>query len=396
MPKKQATGAAFYEGGSWYHRIKTLDSDGKTNYSKRGGFASKEEAEKSYLKYEETFKKDCRKYQMSTKVNREISLKDYLIYWHEEVFSGRAENSSRMISAFTLYDLILPNIQQDIKLRLVNTEYLDALLEVVSKSCESAGNKGRSFLYMAFKEAEIEGYITKNPCIGTKPYPQKKATITILNKNNIKKFLNAASKGNWYLEILLGLFLGLRKGEIYGLKFQDFSKEQGTIYIQRQITSNPIVPKGSSKVEDYKVIEKEPKTDNSYRCLKVPAIITEELEKRRLLVEANKEKYGENYYNHDYVSCQENGFPHSVSAMNIALTKLCSRNGLPHLSVHSLRHMFATILIEQGVPLIKISALLGHSSVTTSFEYYCDVMNENEQIIDFMNDAFVPGGSNTA
>ena len=70
-----------------------------------------------------------------------------------------------MISAFTLYDLILTNIQQDIKLRLVNTEYLDALLEVVSKSCESAGNKGRSFLYMTFKEAEVEGYITKNPCM---------------------------------------------------------------------------------------------------------------------------------------------------------------------------------------------------------------------------------------
>ena len=52
--------------------------------------------------------------------------------------------------------------------------------------------------------------------------------------------------------------------------------------------------------------------------------------------------------------------------------------------------MYATILIEQGVPLIKISALLGHSSVNTTFEYYCDVMDENEEIIDFMNRHFRP------
>lgn len=43
--------------------------------------------------------------------------------------------------------------------------------------------------------------------------------------------------------------------------------------------------------------------------------------------------------------------------------------------------MFATILIEQGVSLAKISGLLGHSSVNTTFEYYCDVMDENEKIM---------------
>ena len=52
--------------------------------------------------------------------------------------------------------------------------------------------------------------------------------------------------------------------------------------------------------------------------------------------------------------------------------------------------MYATILIEMGVPLIKISALLGHGSVHTTFEYYCDVMDENENILAFMNQAFVP------
>ncbi len=35
-----------------------------------------------------------------------------------------------------------------------------------------------------------------------------------------------------------------------------------------------------------------------------------------------------------------------------------------------------------------ISALLGHASVTTTYEYYIDVMAENEQILSFMNDTY--------
>ena len=34
------------------------------------------------------------------------------------------------------------------------------------------------------------------------------------------------------------------------------------------------------------------------------------------------------------ISCQENGKLHSMTALNNALTKLCSRSGLPHLTVH--------------------------------------------------------------
>ena len=89
------------------------------------------------------------------------------------------------------------------------------------------------------------------------------------------------------------------------------------------------------------------------------------------------------------------GKPHSTSAFNLALTKLCERNGLPKITFHGLRHMFATILIERGVPLVKISGLLGHSSIHTTYEYYCEVMDEKDKIIAFMNDTFVPEKTGT-
>jgi len=365
-----------------------LKEDGTTGYSKKGGFASAEEAEKSYRHCEEEFAQAYRNYHANN--STDFELREYLIYWLEEIYTPRIENTTRMLTAYTLYDLILPYMNQGVKLRYLSVEYLDALLEKVSKVCESAGNKSRELLNIALKDAVVQGYISHNPVPSTKPYKRKKANVIVLNKEELRIFLERASENNWYLEILLGLFMGLRKGEIAGLKYADFNLSQKTVTISRQITSNPIVPKGQGKVAEYQVIEKPPKTPNSYRTLKVPDAIMKEVIVRKTRNDFRKEQMGEAYIDQDYVSCSENGLPHATASFNTALTKLCRRAGLPHLTVHSLRHMYASILTEQGVPLIKVSALLGHSSLNTTFEYYCEVMDETEKIRSFLNNQFIP------
>ena len=390
MTKK--SGVAFFEGSSWFHRVKLLQDDGTTKYSKRGGFSSEEEAEESYYQYEDAYKKACRAYHAKHNVNRDIGFKDYLLYWFEEVYSQRVQNTTRMVGAYTLYNLILPHLDSNIKLKYLNVEYLDALLATASKTTESAGNKSREFLSAALKEAVTDGYIKSNPIDMTKTYPRKKPNVTILSKAKLKEFLSVAATSSWYMEILLALFCGLRKGEIMGLKFSDVDFEERTIVVRRQITSNPIVMRGNSKIESYNVEEKEPKTENSYRKLKVPPQVLNEIRKRKENIEFLKEENEDKYFDGDYISCQSNGLPHATSAMNNALTKLCRRNGLPHITVHGLRHMYATILLEQGVQLVTVSALLGHSSVNTTFEYYCDQMDETKKIIGFMNNTFILEG----
>ena len=44
---------------------------------------------------------------------------------------------------------------------------------------------------------------------------------------------------------------------------------------------------------------------------------------------------------------------------------------LTKISAHGLRHLCATILLEQNVPLEEISHILGHASVSTTFDIYC-------------------------
>ena len=250
-------------------------------------------------------------------------------------------------------------------------------------------------LNIAMKDAVTQGYLHRNPVPDTKPYRRRKPKIMVLSKERMKFFLEKASESNWYLEILLGLFMGLRKGEISGLKYEDFDVENRIVRISRQVTADPVMLGGDSQAVKYQLVEKAPKTENSYRTLRVPETIMDEVLERKRQIDLRKEQLGEKYIDKGYISCAANGLSHSASSFNNALTKLCSRNGLPHLTVHSLRHMYATILTEQGVPLVKVSALLGHSSIHTTFEYYCEVMDERERIMSFINDSFVPEEGNT-
>lgn len=112
------------------------------------------------------------------------------------------------------------------------------------------------------------------------------------------------------------------------------------------------------------------------------------LEKRRKRIEKDRIRYAEAYEDYNLISCQKNGKPRYLASLNNELNRVCGLADLPHITVHGLRHMYATILLERGVTLAKISALLGHSSINTTFDFYVDVMEENEKIMEFVNTEF--------
>ncbi len=378
---------AFWYKTSWYHRKKVLNPDGTVTYTKQGGFDNPYAAEESYDRCEEEFKNAQAK-ALNPKIETDIMLKDYIKCWFENDYRKRIENTTAMITSFAIYNLILPNIINDTKVRYVTTEYLDAILEKISYISKSSGNKAREVLLLALEDAFRDGIIPNNPVRDTKKYRKSKSKIVLLNKAEIKKLLIVAKKdNNWYLEILIGLFCGLRKGEIFGLKFDDFNLDNKSVTIQRQTGASYEIGENEYKVKLMGVVEKGPKTQNSYRTIPVPQVVLDELEKRKMLVDYYK-MTNEDFEDHNYISCRPDGRAHSLTSFNGYLVKACLRATIPRITVHSLRHMYATILLEQGESLEKISALLGHSSIHTTFDYYCDVMNANDEITAYMNNQF--------
>lgn len=388
---------AFYERGSWYHRTKELQDDYKVKYGKIGGFKTQQEAEESYKIHNEQFIKELTANHLM--IDKEVMLSDYLIYWFEYVFRERANgNNYELGVAYVIYNFIVPLLQQndgsaDIKLKLANTSYFNSILEELSKITKSAGNKCREVLHLALKDATSDNYIRNNPIEDANTYSRETPKIKVLREIELKKLLKNTKNQNWYLEILLAVFCGLRKGEIMGLKFSDFDIENQFVRIERQLVNDPILAKNENavkvKVEKYELVEKPPKK-NSYRILKVPKVIIKELKKRKDKYEDLKEVY-KDFEDYGYISFQEKtGKPHIPNSFNGYLYKICPKLNIPNISVHGLRHQFATILIEQGVPIVKISALLGHANPHTTFEIYCDVMEEKEKILAFINNTFRP------
>lgn len=388
-------GNAFFERGSWHHRFKILNEDYTTTYRKKGGFNTPEEAEESYKQYKEEYEKQLEIHHLN--IDKEVYFSSYLLYWFENIFKEREpENTYALGVAYVIYNMIVPLLKDndiDIKLRLINTTYLDEILEELSKKCESAGNKCREVLSTALKDAIENKYIIGNPIEATKKYKRNTPKIKILTKEQLKTLLLFSRHDSWYLEILLGVFCGLRKGEILGLKFDDFDFENNIIRIRRQLVCDPVLAKKQDiktvKVDKYTLVEKPPKKD-SYRNLKVPNVIMEELKKRKEEYVAYKSS-NPDFWDSGYVSFDnKTGNPHYPNSFNSYLYKKCPKIMIPTISVHGLRHMFATILIEKGVSLTKIASLLGHSSPNTTFDIYCGIMEEREKILTFINKTFKP------
>ena len=184
---------AFFENGSWYHRTKVMNDDYTVGYGKKGGFKTQEEAEESYYKYENEFK--LKSAGNILKLDDDVTFKSYLIYWFENIYSTRIETTTKMVGAYSVYKLIIPNIEEDIKIKLVTPEYFNDLLKRIATMCaKTSANKAREIISGVLKEAYATGMITYNPIKEIDYYERNSKKVPILNKRQLKQLLEVASK----------------------------------------------------------------------------------------------------------------------------------------------------------------------------------------------------------
>lgn len=373
----------YFVNGSWHYDQKTVNFTNFTIiYEQIGGIDNKEDAQIAKEIADRKYVLDIKK--AKKLANAEYTFKEYCTYWLDNIFLQRTETSTKAIGIWAVNNLIIPNIQQDIILSYITADYINEIIKSCIPICDSAGTASLKYIRSILYDAYISGLIFKDVRNDLIKIPRKIPKIKLLNKEQLKKMLLAASKHpGYYFEILLALFAGLRSGEIRGLKYTDFDLENGTVRIARQYTSNYTLADSNDHYNyTHTMEEKAPKME-SYRLLRIPSFLFEELEnKKKFNMEIINKAQEKGVYklDSDYISISSFGTLKNKNTLLCSLKRVCREAGVPAISMHTLRHQFATLLIEQDVPLEHISKLLGHKSTLTTFNIYCGVMDADEDV----------------
>lgn len=82
------------------------------------------------------------------------------------------------------------------------------------------------------------------------------------------------------------------------------------------------------------------------------------------------------------------GSPLEPANLTRSFSRLLNRAGLRRIRFHDLRHSTATLLLEQGVDLVVIKALLGHAHIGVTAGVYAHVrLRLQRQAIDTLGNA---------
>ncbi len=154
--------------------------------------------------------------------------------------------------------------------------------------------------------------------------------------------------------IILDLYTGLRLGELLALKWSDIDLKNRIISVKRSVCR---VAVGNGKTE---VIIDTPKTETSCREIPINPLVIGILKELK--------KYQKN--RSEYVISRPNGKRIENRSYQESLERLLKRLGIKHYGFHSLRHTFATRVLEIGVDIKTLSELLGHANPTITLNTY--------------------------
>lgn len=217
-------------------------------------------------------------------------------------------------------------------------------------------------LSSSFRTAVRQDMLAFSPMDRVEPPRSKLYEADFYNPEELKR-LYALLEGHWLeLPVKLAGSLGLRREELCGLKWENVSFQRQVIYIREARTAF-----GAT------VVQKETKNRASVRTLYMPEEIN------RLLAAEQERQRMEVPQAGGHVVLDHKGLPYSPNALSLAFTRFVRKNDLPRVTLHGLRHSFATIASFQGASLFDIGKALGHSTPATTGRIYTHLIDRTHE-----------------
>lgn len=230
--------------------------------------------------------------------------------------------------------------------------------------------KIKNILSGALQQAVISRMIRSNPMSETKPPKVEDNDIRILSNLEQKQFSSVLPFFNTGNMFSVALATGLRIGELCALDVSDINRERKEINITKSAGRRKDKYTGEVSIK-----VGPPKTKHSIRKILLMPSVEVILERQAQLVSKMRDKAGERWKENTLVFPTDEGNIHDLSGLRSSMERILKRAGLPHLTVHALRHTYATNSLNLGVAAQNVAKLLGHKDGATTLRFYAHYVN---------------------
>ena len=232
-----------------------------------------------------------------------------------------------------------------------------------------------ALLRRAFQQAFKEERIDANPFDRVGRPKKNKFHGENYTQEELLTLLHLARGDVIYPAILLAGAMGLRRSEALGVRWSRIDWEKHTVLLDTKIVEY--------RENGKKVVEpvEEMKNKSSRRTLPLPDPVVEMLQVQKEHREVYRKMFQGSYNAQylDYVCVNQLGELLRPSYVTDHFRELLEKYGLRHIRFHDLRHTFASLLINQDVPLINVSNFLGHSDLSTTANIYAHLDKASKQ-----------------
>ena len=300
---------------------------------------------------------------------KELTVAQWLSTWMSDVITLSRAETTVYFYRNMIDKHIVPSLGQ-IPLQKLTPQQIQKYYadKIHSGLTSNTVRKHHDLLNAALKVAVRQGLLLDNPAGKVETPKLKRPEIHYYSLEELQTLFRLVEGTRLEVLVKLAGLLGLRREEIMGLTWDcvDFQRQIITIVNVRTSAGTQVVSKA-------------PKTETSHRVLYMPEELADVLRRERQKQLDFKAKLCDTYQDSGYVFTHEDGRPVRPNYASELFTKFVADNGLPPLTLHGLRHSFASIANAKGIPMYNIGKALGHSSPSTTSKIYTHLLDPDHR-----------------
>ena len=234
--------------------------------------------------------------------------------------------------------------------------------------------KNYNIIHGALEKAVELGMIIRNPCKGVAFPADDRHEMRVLTPGEQTAFIKALTGEYFWPVFLMYLYSGLRLGEGIALRWTDIDLEKKTIRVNKKAIVCHDFSKHSAKAE----VQKFCKTKSSHRVVVITSGLVSVLAEHKAAMMEQAEQMRETWTDDRLAFVNTRGHMIFGRNLQLVLERICKKAGLEGVTMHTLRHSYATRCFEAGVDIKAISEQLGHLNVKTTYNIYVHLLQDTK------------------